>query len=129
MPKKSIERRAEVRDTGTSSQSSAGVRKTKPTTGLPPDPQDLGRPLSADEKVDEAGLESMDASDPPAHSSAVPGAPKEAEPSEEAIARRAYELWESENRPHGKDRKHWQEAASELKKRSGPKGGQAHRSK
>ena len=33
---------------------------------IPPDPQDLGRPMTDDEKIDEALLESMDASDPPA---------------------------------------------------------------
>ena len=41
----------------------------------PPDPADLGRPLSDDEKVDEAVLESMDASDPPSHSGTESGAP------------------------------------------------------
>jgi hypothetical protein len=32
----------------------------------------------------------------------------------EAIARRAYELWEAEGRPHGRDRDHWEAAAQEL---------------
>ncbi|WP_374446565.1 hypothetical protein [Stella sp.] len=38
------------------------------STGLPPDPTELGRPMRDDEKVDEAVLESMDACDPPAFS-------------------------------------------------------------
>ncbi len=32
----------------------------------------------------------------------------------EAIARRAYEIWEAEGRPHGRDREHWKSAALEL---------------
>ena len=32
----------------------------------------------------------------------------------EAIARRAYEIWEAEGRPHGRDREHWEAAAKEL---------------
>ncbi len=31
-----------------------------------------------------------------------------------AIARRAYEIWEAEGRPHGRDREHWEAAAREL---------------
>ena len=42
---------------------------------LPPDPSELGRPMSDDAKVDEAALESMDASDPPAFSGTGSGAP------------------------------------------------------
>ena len=33
---------------------------------------------------------------------------------QEAIARRAYEIWEAEGRPHGRDREHWESAAQEL---------------
>jgi hypothetical protein len=33
---------------------------------------------------------------------------------QEAIARRAYEIWEAEGRPHGRDREHWEAAAREL---------------
>ena len=32
----------------------------------------------------------------------------------EAIARRAYEIWEAEGRPHGRHREHWEAAAREL---------------
>jgi len=55
-------RKQKARQTGT-----AGHDETPhSTTGLLPDPQELGRPMTPDEKVDEASLESMDASDPPA---------------------------------------------------------------
>ena len=30
------------------------------------------------------------------------------------IARRAYEIWEAEGRPHGRDREHWEAAAQQL---------------
>lgn len=39
-----------------------------------PDPQTKKRPLTEDEKVDEASLESMDASDPPAFQPSTTGA-------------------------------------------------------
>ena len=32
----------------------------------------------------------------------------------EMIARRAYEIWEAEGHPHGRDREHWEMAAMEL---------------
>lgn len=32
----------------------------------------------------------------------------------EAIARRAYEIWEAEGRPHGRDREHWEAAARQF---------------
>ena len=32
----------------------------------------------------------------------------------DAIAKRAYEIWEAEGRPHGCDRDHWERAAQEL---------------
>ena len=54
----------EVRETGTAN--SPIDHKTPAPAQIPPDPQDLGRPMTEDEKVDEALLESMDASDPPA---------------------------------------------------------------
>lgn len=55
--------RPEVRETGTGGHST-GNAKPAPAQ-IPPDPQDLGRPMTDDEKIDEALLESMDASDPP----------------------------------------------------------------
>lgn len=30
------------------------------------------------------------------------------------IAKRAYEIWEKEGRPHGRDREHWLKASEEL---------------
>jgi Protein of unknown function (DUF2934) len=33
---------------------------------------------------------------------------------QEAIARRAYEIWEAEGRPDGRDREHWEAASREL---------------
>ena len=44
------------------------------TSSLPPDPQELRGPLTPGQRVDEASLESMDASDPPAQNVFV-GAP------------------------------------------------------
>jgi hypothetical protein len=34
--------------------------------------------------------------------------------SEAHIAKRAYEIWEKEGRPHGRDREHWLKAVEEL---------------
>lgn len=59
-------RAPDLREAGTSGHE---LEQFGTASGLPPDPQALNRPLSEDEKVDEASLESMDASDPPAHSS------------------------------------------------------------
>jgi hypothetical protein len=56
--------RPEVRETGTANLSDE--QKAPAPAHIPPDPQDLGRPMTDDEKIDEALLESMDASDPPA---------------------------------------------------------------
>lgn len=33
---------------------------------------------------------------------------------EALVARRAYEIWEDEGRPHGRDREHWLKAVEEL---------------
>ena len=33
------------------------------------------------------------------------------------IARRAYEIWEQAGRPHGLDREHWLQAATEIEKK------------
>src|SRR5262249_4925557 len=37
-----------------------------------------------------------------------------AETREDRIARRAYEIWEEEGRPHGRDQEHWRRAAEEI---------------
>jgi len=34
--------------------------------------------------------------------------------SDERIRRRAYEIWEREGRPNGRDQEHWREAEAEL---------------
>jgi hypothetical protein len=39
-------------------------------------------------------------------------------PSQEAIAQRAHEIWESEGRPEGRAMEHWLRAVSELKAQS-----------
>jgi len=87
---------------------------------LPPDPQELGRRMTADERVDEASLESMDASDPPAHSATPSGAPRRskrersADLREQKIRRRAYELWEQDGRPAGRADDYWHRAEREI---------------
>src|SRR5262245_14866640 len=94
-------KQSQRRQTGT-----AGSSTVPETTTLPLDPQDLERTMTPDEKVDEASLESMDASDPPAHSATPSGAPQRSERSatlEERIRQRAYELWELEGRQSGRD--------------------------
>jgi hypothetical protein len=39
-------------------------------------------------------------------------------PSQEAIAQRAHEIWESEGRPEGRATEHWYRAVSEVKAQS-----------
>jgi len=39
-----------------------------------------------------------------------------AAPSQEAIARRAYEIWERKGRPDGQCQQNWQEAEAELRR-------------
>lgn len=53
------------------------VAQERRPSGLPPDPPALGRRMTLDEKIDEASLESMDASDPPAYSSPATGSPRQ----------------------------------------------------
>ena len=33
---------------------------------------------------------------------------------ETLVRQRAYEIWESENRPHGRDKEHWERALREI---------------
>ena len=57
-------------------------------------------PLTADEKIEEASIESMVASDPPGYLSIRSGAPAR-EPDEDSVQRLAYKIWEREGRPEG----------------------------
>jgi Protein of unknown function (DUF2934) len=108
-------KRGERREAGT-----AGSSIVPETTTVPPDPQKLERKMTPDEKVGEASLESMDASDPPARSSTgsgAPAVPRQKQGSatlEERIRRRAYEMWEQEGRQSGRDDQYWHRAEQEL---------------
>jgi DUF2934 family protein len=114
--KSKARRPRERRQTGT-----AGHTGPIPETRtLPPDPQELGRRMTADERVDEASLESMDASDPPAYSATLSGAAQAAERDrngesrEQKIRQRAYELWEEDGRPSGRADEYWHRAEREI---------------
>ena len=37
---------------------------------------------------------------------------------EEQVRRRAYEIYESQGRPHGRDQEHWQQAEAEVRGRT-----------
>lgn len=112
-------RETKPRETGTAG---AKGEEPRPAATLPPDPQELGEPMTADERVDEASLESMDASDPPAytasHSGGPAGAtsPPSADDSEDtAVRTRARALWEAAGRPEGRDREFWEQAQKEVR--------------
>ncbi|BBK40468.1 hypothetical protein STVA_04880 [Allostella vacuolata] len=66
---------AEERPPGNREAGTSGHDPAAAPSGLPRDPTELDRPLSEDEKVDEAALQSMDASDPPSFSGTGSGAP------------------------------------------------------
>lgn len=104
---------------GTRRGAGRGAGTARPS-GLPPDPQDLGRPMTPDEKIDEASLESMVASDPPARPMSTGAPPRRkgpAQPGDETIERRARELWEADGRPAGRDEDYWRRAANEIRPR------------
>lgn len=44
---------------------------------------------------------------------------------EERIRQRAYEIWERDGRPHGRDAEHWQQAAAEIDAETAPAGAEA----
>jgi hypothetical protein len=112
-------RKQKARETGTAGHDH-DAKAPRATTGLPPDPQDLGRPMTPDEKVDEASLESMDASDPPARPMSTGAPPRRKgpkQPNDDAVERRARELWEADGRPGGRDDDYWHRAESDVRSR------------
>jgi hypothetical protein len=46
--------------------------------------------------------------------------PQPTTPKYEDIAERAYQIWEDEGQPHGKDEEHWQRAEEELRRWHSP---------
>lgn len=106
-------------------QPGAGNTGTAKTPRKPRTPKAEKQAIRTDDAiVDEAGEESMIASDPPAFTASVASAPVERE-STEAIARmdeatkqrileRAYEIWERTGRQHGQDLEHWLLAELEV---------------
>ena len=74
MPDQDKVKDSKPRETGTAGQ--PGSEPLHPATSLPPDPQLLQRPMTPDEKVDEASLESMDGSDSPSFTPTRAGRPK-----------------------------------------------------
>jgi Protein of unknown function (DUF2934) len=72
-------------------------------------------------KTSEASPKTAKASKPKASGTAA-GKPATARPKEDVhdrIQRRAYELWESEGRPEGREHSHWLQAEHEVAKRRG----------
>ena len=64
---------------------------------------------------------------PPQHSPSVPGASGReiGEPDDQAgrtdrIRKRAFELWEQEGMPEGRQEEHWQQAERELSQKTDP---------
>jgi hypothetical protein len=109
-PKK---RSAKSRKSGTSAETGR-----PPGEAGPPPVQTMTGRMTADQKVEEASIESMDGSDPPGHLPVGVGAPDErqtTEPDEEAVRRLAYEIWEREGRQSGRDEEYWQRAQEQLR--------------
>jgi Protein of unknown function (DUF2934) len=95
--------------------------KTAAEQGSPPAESNPRREMTggmtADQKVDEASVESMVGSDPPGYLAVGVGAPDErqmTEPDEESIRRLAYEIWEREGRQPGRDEEYWLRARKQL---------------
>ena len=72
-------------------------------------------PMTADEKVEEASIESMVASDPPGYLAIRSGAPARG-PDEESVRRLAQKIWEREGRPPGRDDEYRQRALDLLRR-------------
>lgn len=114
-PKK---RSAKSRKSGTSAEAGSS-----PAEASPPPVQTMTGRMTADQKVDEASIESMDGSDPPGYLPVGVGAPDErqtTEPDEGAIRRLAYEIWEREGRQFGRDEEYWQRAREQLRGQAVP---------
>jgi hypothetical protein len=83
------------------------------------EPQDAER-LAADQKVDEASIESMVGSDPPGYLPMRIGAPDERQgvvtPDERVVRRLAHDLWEREGRQPGRDEEYWHRALDRLRR-------------
>jgi len=74
-------------------------------------------PMTADEKVEEASIESMIASDPPGYLAIRSGAPAR-EPDEDSVQRLAQEIWEREGRPPGRADEYRRRAIDLLRRRA-----------
>lgn len=75
---------------------------------VPPDPEEQGL-----DEVDAASAASMDASDPPAFGGATGVGTGDVDP-QQAVARRAYELWHDDGCPEGRALEYWLAAEREL---------------
>jgi len=53
----------------------------------------------------------------------MPRPNNDANPTQEQIARRAYEIFEQRGRPEGRDQEHWLEAEAQLRAESGRNAG------
>src|SRR6202008_4644821 len=86
--------------------------------------RDQGRPVTLDEKVEEASIESMIASDPPGYLPLRSGAPArpgdETEPDAASVRRLTREIWEREGRQSGRDEEYRQRAIQLLRRRAYP---------
>jgi hypothetical protein len=88
-----------------------------PSETNPPPVREMAGRMTADQKVDEASIESMDGSDPPGYLSSGVGSPEERQAAgseEEAIRRLAYEIWEREGRQSGRDEEYWHRAREQI---------------
>jgi len=88
------------------------MRENQPTKSVKAKPQP-GKAKPSNGKV--SGARSPSATRKPASS-----APRQ-DDLQRRIEQRAYELWESEGRPHGREHAHWQQAQNEIAKARSPR--------
>ena len=70
--------------------------------------------------LDDALKDTFPASDPPSQTDPTHGVvSRNAPPTEEAVRKRAYEVWERAGSPHGSDDEHWLQALQELEEKPG----------